>query len=170
MHDPDCTAFLQWALPRLNLRWVGLRRVRKQVCKRLKRRMHLLNLTGFVAYRDRLAAVPHEWRVVDDCCRITISRFFRDRRVFEILCERVLPEIAQRARSQQRDAQCWSAGCASGEEPYTLRLLWDLKTDGAARLSIVATDVDDAVLARARNGCYLRASLRELPPDLIAQG
>src|SRR5262245_28552496 len=170
MHDRDCTAFLQWALPRLDLRWVGFRKVRTQVCKRLRRRMHLLGLPGFVAYRERLHADPDEWRVVDECCRITISRFFRDRQVFEILCDRVFPEVAQRARIQQRDAQCWSAGCASGEEPYTLKLLWHLKTAAAARLSILATDVDDAVLARARKGCYQEASLRELPPDLIAHG
>jgi chemotaxis protein methyltransferase CheR len=170
MHDPECTEFLQWALPRLDLRWLGFRKVRTQVCKRLKRRMHLLGLPGFVAYRDRLDADPDEWRVVDACCRITISRFFRDRRVFEMLGERVLPEVAQRARNQQRDAQIWSVGCASGEEPYTLRLLWDLKIGAATPLSIVATDVEDAVLARARKGCYPGASLRELPPDLIARG
>jgi chemotaxis protein methyltransferase CheR len=170
MHDPDCTAFLQWALPRLDLRWAGFRKVRTQVCKRLKRRIRLLGLSGFTAYRDLLDGNPNEWRVVDDCCCITISRFFRDRRMFEILCDRALPGIAERARDQQRDARCWSAGCASGEEPYTLRLLWDLKTGAAARLSIVATDVDDAVLARARKGCYPGASLRELPPDLLARG
>src|SRR5262245_33741024 len=170
MHDLDCTAFLQWALPRLDLRWSGFRKVRTQVCKRLKRRMHLLGVPGFVAYRERLCADPDEWRVVDECCRITISRFFRDRLVFEILRDRVFPDIARRARNQQRDAQCWSAGCASGEEPYTLKLLWDLKTGAAARLSILATDVDDAVLARARRGCYQGASLRELPHDLIARG
>jgi len=170
MHDPECTALLQWALPRLDLRWAGFRKVKKQVCKRLKQRLRLLGLPEFTAYRDQLAANPEEWRVLDDCCRITISRFFRDGEVFETLCDRVLPEIAQRATSQQRDAQCWSAGCASGEEPYTLRLLWDLKTGAAARLSIVATDTDAAVLARARTGGYPAASLRELPPDLVARG
>src|SRR5262245_61936230 len=117
MHDPECTAFLQWALPRLDLRWAGFRKVRKQVCKRLKQRLRLLGLPEFTAYRDQLAANPEEWRVLDDCCRITISRFFRDRGVFETLGDRVLPEIAQRAMREQRDAQCWSAGCASGEEP-----------------------------------------------------
>src|SRR5262245_14549617 len=170
MRDIECTEFLRWALPRLDLRSAGFRKVRTQVCKRLKRRIRLLGLPGFAAYGDRLDADPEEWRVLDDCCRITISRFFRDRRVFEILCDRVLPGIAQRARNEQRDAQCWSAGCASGEEPYTLRLLWDLKTGTAARLSIVATDIDHAVLARARKGCYPVASLRELPPDLVARG
>jgi chemotaxis methyl-accepting protein methylase len=54
MSDADCTAFLQWALPRLNLRWPGFRNVHRQVCKRLKRRMSELQLTDFAAYRTRL--------------------------------------------------------------------------------------------------------------------
>src|SRR5262249_25032651 len=92
------------------------------------------------------------------------------RQVFNILCERVLPVIAQRAEYEQRDAQCWSVGCASGEEPYTLKLLWDLKTEATAHLSIVATDIDSVMLARARKGCYPPASLRELPGDLVTRG
>jgi chemotaxis protein methyltransferase CheR len=170
MHDPQCAAFLQWALPRLELRWAGFRKVKAQVCKRLKRRIRRLGLAGFAAYRARLERDHGEWRALDDCCRITISRFFRDRQVFEILSERVLPDIAQRASDQRRRAQCWSAGCASGEEAYTLRLLWDLRTGTAARLSIIATDIDDAVLARARMGCYGAGSLRELPADLMSRG
>ena len=85
MNDPDCTAFLQWALPQINLRWPGFRKVRRQVCKRLKRRMHDLQLADFAAYRARLEDDRTEWEVVDRCCHITISRFFRDRGVFEAL-------------------------------------------------------------------------------------
>ncbi|HEY7242812.1 MAG TPA: hypothetical protein VH678_02890 [Xanthobacteraceae bacterium] len=82
MDGEDCTAFLQWALPRRNLRWRGFRKVRAQVCKRLKRRMRELGVPGFAAYRARLEADPGEWRVFDECCHITISRFFRDRGVY----------------------------------------------------------------------------------------
>ena len=91
MNDTDCTAFLQWALPQINLRWPGFRKVRNQVCKRLMRRMRDLQLADFAAYRVRLEADPTEWRIVDECCHITISRFFRDRGVFEVLRRRVLP-------------------------------------------------------------------------------
>jgi len=49
VNDTDCTAFLQWALPQLDLRWPGFRKVRRQVCKRLKRRMNELCLDGFAA-------------------------------------------------------------------------------------------------------------------------
>lgn len=172
MNDKDCTAFLQWALPQLSLRWTGFRKVRRQVCKRLKRRMDDLGLADLAAYRARLEADPAEWRVLDEFCHITISRFFRDKRVFEALCRHVLPEIAARAKQERRDARIWSAGCASGEEPYTLKILWDLevaKSCPGVALSLIATDVDTAMLARARNSCFEATSLHELPVHFIGQ-
>lgn len=170
--DADCTAFLQWALPQVELRWPGFRRVRRQVCRRLKARLRELGLDGFAAYSARLEADPSEWRVLDQACRITISRFFRDRGVFEVLRRQVLPEIAETARRERRGARAWSAGCASGEEPYTLKILWDLEIAPAVPgvpLSIVASDVDEVMLERARRGGFEASSLRELPPDLVDQ-
>jgi len=172
VNDADCIAFLQWALPRLDMRWAGFRKVHRQVCKRVKRRMRSLGLTGFAAYRARLAADPQEWRALDACCHITISRFFRERSVFEVLRRRVLPDIAARAKQEGRKARCWSAGCASGEEPYTLKILWDLEVTGlvpGVGLSIIATDADTAMLERARAGCFAASSLRELPSHLVAR-
>jgi chemotaxis protein methyltransferase CheR len=170
MSDPDCTAFLQWALPRLDLQWTGFRKVRGQICKRLKRRIRGLELASFGAYRALLEADPKEWAAVDAACRITISRFFRDRRVFETIRDRILPAIARRVEQEQRQAACWSVGCGSGEEPSTIRLLWDLNIATSASLSIVGTDVDDVVLARAHHGCYPAGALRGLPSELTARG
>ena len=170
MDSTDCTAFLQWALPQRELRWPGFRKVRRQVCKRLTRRMRDLGLGDFNAYRARLEADPLEWRTFDECCHITISRFFRDRGVFEALRNRVLPDIAARAGREGRNAYVWSAGCASGEEPYTLKILWDIEVANvypAVSLSVIASDVDKAMLARARQGCFEPTSVRELPPPLI---
>jgi chemotaxis protein methyltransferase CheR len=172
MNDTDCTAFLQWALPQLDLRWPGFRKVRGQVCKRLRKRMSELGIDDFADYRSRLAADPPEWQVLDECCHITISRFFRDRGVFESLRRRVLPDIAARAGAEQRAARIWCAGCASGEESYTLKILWDLevaKLYPGVSLSIVATDIDEAMLACAREGCFKATSLHELPPHLTEQ-
>ena len=146
--------------------------MRRQVCKRLKRRMSDLRLADFAAYRARLEADPTEWRVFDECCHITISRFFRDRGVFEALRRRVLPAIAVRAKREAREACIWSAGCASGEEPYTLKILWDLEVARSCpgvSLSLIATDVDLTMLARAREACFEATSLHELPPHLIEQ-
>jgi chemotaxis protein methyltransferase CheR len=168
----DCVAFLQWSLPQRGLRWAGFRKVRTQVCKRLKRRMAALGIDDFAGYRARLDADPPEWRHFDDCCHITISRFYRDRGVFDALRRRVLPDIAARAEAEGRDARIWSAGCASGEEPYTLRILWDLELAGphpGVPLSITATDLDRTMLARAQHGCFAKTSLRELPAQIVAQ-
>lgn len=170
MNDSDCITFLQWALPRLELRWPGFRKVRRQVCKRLKQRMRDLGLDDYEAYRARLEADPSEWSILDACCHITISRFFRDRGIFEAVRRRVLPDIAARAKRERRTARIWSAGCASGEEPYTLRILWDIEIANACpgvSLSITASDVDQAMLRRAREGCFEPTSLHELPPPLI---
>jgi chemotaxis protein methyltransferase CheR len=168
----DCTAFLQWALPQRNLRWPGFRKVRRQVCKRLKRRILELGLDDVAAYRRRLEADNAEWRAFDECCHITISRFFRDRGVFEVLRKHVLPTIATRVAREKRPAHIWSAGCASGEEPYTLKIIWDREVASSAPgvpVSIVATDIDENILARARRGCFELTSLRELPSNLLEE-
>ena len=172
MTDTECVALLQWLLPRLHLRWRGFRRVRKQVCKRLQRRITALGLDGADAYRDYLQHHPDEFSVADYLCRVTISRFNRDRGVFEYLANQVLPilgEQAQAAGATQLSA--WSAGCASGEEPFTLALTWHFvlaEQFPTLRLRILGTDIDEGLLARARRACYPRGALRELPPDWIA--
>jgi len=167
MRDADCVELLRWALPRLGLRTEGFRRVRGQVCKRIGRRLRELDLEGPAAYRAHLEEHPEEWATLDACCRISISRFQRDRAVWDALATRVLPALARFA-ALRGDAvlRAWSAGCASGEEPWSLRLLWDLRL--AARhpglaLEIVATDADPHLLARARRARYPASSLRELP-------
>lgn len=119
------------------------------------------------AYRRRLETDPEEWHRLDSFCRITISRFCRDRPVFDWL-ERVgFPSLAATALSVGRDRlTCWSAGCGSGEEPYTLRILWDLCLADrfpGLELDIVATDADSAVLGRARRAIYSAGCLREVP-------
>jgi len=167
MADDDCVAFLEWALPRLGFRWPGFRRVRRQVCKRIGRRMAGLGLADVAAYRRYLEAQPSEWAVLDECCRITVSRFCRDRGVFDFLAATVLPALAAEAASTGAAAvRAWSAGCASGEEPYGLSIAWRLAVAARApglALRVVATDADPHMIARARRGCYAAGSLRELP-------
>ncbi len=172
MTDTECTAFLQWALPRLQRRWGGYRKVRRLVAKRLARRLRALGLADIADYRRRLELDRLEWDELDALLAIPISRFYRDREVFGALEREVLPALAQAARRAQRTMlACWSAGCASGEEPYTLAVAWGLhiqpQQPGLA-LRIVATDCDAQLLERARAGCYAGSSLKELPPDLRA--
>lgn len=164
--DMDCIAFLQWVLPRLRMRWAGFRKVHKQVCKRIHRRMQELSLSGFSAYQVYLKNHAEEWPVLDSLCIITISRFYRDRGVFNALKEKVLPALATRAEAAGRTLQGWSAGCASGEEPYTLSILWGEALTikfPQADFRITATDMDSHMLERAQRGCYTAGSMKELP-------
>ncbi len=173
MTDSECVAFLQWALPRLHLRWPGFRKVRALPRKRLNRRLAGLDLPDVAAYQHHLEAHPGEWAVLDGLCRIPISRFGRDRGVFEHLRRATLPALARLALNRRDpEVRCWSAGCASGEEPYTLRILWDLEL--APRFSrlplrIIATDIDDELLGRARRAYYPPSSLKDLPPEWVAR-
>jgi chemotaxis protein methyltransferase CheR len=172
--DADCVAFLQWALPRMGLRWAGFRRVRRQVCRRLRGRVAELGLPGLPAYRARLLADPREWAVLDGLTPITISRFARDRAVHAALEHDVVPALAAAARADGRERlRAWSAGCASGEEPASLALLWNLALAAGhpgLTLAVLATDVGDAVLERARRAVYEPGSLRELPAPWIDGG
>jgi chemotaxis protein methyltransferase CheR len=169
MTDRECVELLQWAAPRLRLRWEGFRRVRGQVCKRLGRRMKALGLESVTAYRARLEADETEWAVLDSFCRVTISRFYRDHHVFDVLREELLPTLLRDARARGETVfRVWSAGCASGEEPYTVAVLFRLGLAPAfpeLRLELLATDADEALLARARRGCYPPGTLRELPAE-----
>ena len=171
MKTVECVEFMQEALPELGLRWAGFRKVRGLVCKRLGKRFAELGLADLAAYRAYVALHPPEWHKLEEMCRIPISRFYRDRAVFASLERDVLPALAAEAVAQDRhELRCWSACCASGEEPYTLSILWHVRLAPALpglTLRIVATDIDPTMLRRARIGCYLASSTRELPEDLM---
>jgi len=173
MRDVDCIAFLQEVLPRLGLRWKGFRNVRRQVCRRLHRRLRELGLDSLDAYGEKLEHDPAEWAVLDALCRVTISRFWRDRGVFEALRDDLLPELATLALDRgDTELRAWSAGCASGEEPWTLALLWQLELAPRfpdLELRVVATDMDARLLERAREAVYETSSLKELPAELRAR-
>ncbi|HSH76207.1 MAG TPA: CheR family methyltransferase [Longimicrobiales bacterium] len=169
--DVELVAFLQRVLPRIGMRWSGFRRVRGQVRKRLARRVQGLGLGDLGEYEAYLGTHPGEWDVLDGLCRITISRFYRDRAVFDALRDPILPDLARSARDRgERTLRAWSVGCASGEEPYTLSMCWAFDASEGSpgvALEVVATEVDAVLLERARRACYGRGSLRELPSEWI---
>jgi len=156
-------------LPKLGLRWRGFTNVRRQVCRRVAARAAHLGLDA-EAYRRRLEEDPEELAALDALCFVTISRFYRDRRTFDLLRHELLPALAKAAVERGETVlRAWSAGCASGEEPYTLAILWRAELTPcfpSLTLEIEATDFDEAVLARARRGVFEPSSLRELPEEL----
>jgi chemotaxis protein methyltransferase CheR len=163
MNENEWVRFLQRVLPQLGMRWPGFRRVRRQVIKRIKHRISELGLPDIDAYEALLESAPEEWSRLDTFCRITISRFYRDRGVIDFLRDRLLPALVSRHGEQLR---CWSAGCASGEEPYTLAMIgrYSLRARfPGLTMRILGTDVDEGMLRRAHDAAYAPSSLKDLP-------
>lgn len=149
-------------LDQLNRSWTGYRKVRKGVKKRLRRHMLALGVTAIAPYLDRLTRDPEAKAACENCLRVTISRFFRDRQLWQALRSRILPDLVEWFPSPIR---AWSVGCASGEEPYSLAMTWN-ELAPPAELELLATDVGRHCLERARAGIYTRGSLREIPGEI----
>ena len=165
MKDQQCVSFLQWALPHLNYRWQGFRKVRKQVCKRINKRMKELGHTNIEEYRHFLDQYQEEWEQFDKMTRITISRFYRDKHVHEVLEKEILPVLSEKLKAENRSLKVWSAGSASGEEPYTLSILLHQSSLFKNGYDVTATEIDDYLIQRAKASCYPRGALKELPDE-----
>ena len=172
MKDAKYIQFLQRALPRLRMRWPGFRKVRRQVCKRINRRIRELRLNDLEAYSEYLQVYQDEWIYLDSLCRISISRFYRDKGVFDCIGDKVLPALAQTTANSGDKIKCWSAGSASGEEAYTIALVWQfvLSLDYPDMdIQITGTEVDSNLLERAERACYLQSSVKDLPEKWLSQ-
>jgi chemotaxis protein methyltransferase CheR len=171
MKDTGCVNFLQWALPRMQLCWRGFRKVRRQVCKRIGRRLDELGLASTEEYQRYLQEHPAEWNTLRHLCRVTISRFYRDRVLYDFFAADVLPPVCENFRRKgENTIRVWSCGCASGEEPYTIAALWHRRIAPSfpgVSLEIIATDIDPVLIDRAGKACYPAGSMREMPADLL---
>ena len=96
--------------------------------------------------------------------RITISRFFRDRKLWTSLADSVFPTLLE-----HNDAlKIWCAGCSCGEEVYSLNILHQKHWATCSSIEILGTDANDACLERAQKGIYQKSSLRELGPAMLS--
>jgi len=125
--------------------------------------MHQLGCQNVSAYLKELDKSEEARQQCEHMMTVSISRFFRDRKLWEILEKEILPELI---KEQREKMEVWSAGCACGEEVYSLKILWDrLMTSGISlpKLGITATDMNQAYLQRARAAVYPPSSLKEVP-------
>lgn len=170
MKDSDCINFLQWALPQMHMQWAGFRKVRRQVCKRIDRRLNVFDFSDIGKYREYLKTHTEEWSELANLCRITISRFYRDIMVFSSLQKEYFPQqLKHLAEEGKTVLNVWSVGCGSGEEPYTLSILWQQFLSKAfpdCSIYILATDIDERLLQRAAKACYSYSSIKNIPVSL----
>jgi chemotaxis methyl-accepting protein methylase len=141
----------------------------KCIRRRIAVRMRACGVHTYDDYRALLDRSPNEYEHLRDALTINVTRFYRNAETWNLLRRDVLPAILD---SRRVEVKAWSAGCASGEEPYTLALLAADHLDRAGRgdrlagLRIDATDIDRASLERARAACYRSEGLTEMPDDL----
>jgi chemotaxis protein methyltransferase CheR len=145
----------------------------KCIRRRIAVRMRACGVHSYEDYRQFLDRSPAEIERLRDALTINVTRFYRNADTWNALRRVVLPDLFERPRVELR---AWSAGCASGEEPYTLAMLAADYLDQAgrggelARLTIDATDIDRASLERARAAVYRAEALGEMPRELVAGG
>lgn len=128
--------------------------------RRLKVRMSAVQRTTYQAYRKLLEQDTEEYDRLLDRLTINVSQFYRDPSVYQQIKRVVIP-----AWRQCLEVRIWSAGCASGEEPYSLAMLLQEELPGICRAGILATDIDSVCLQRARDGVYKASALSALPLD-----
>lgn len=140
------------------------------VKRRLAVRLRAREVGSYAAYARLLATDPREYDALLAAFAVTLTCFFRDPGAFRALTEQVLaPLVTARATSDRRRLQIWSAGCASGEEPYSVAIaLLELLGPGRSKwhIEIQATDIDDAALSHGRAARYDEFSLRWMEPAL----
>jgi len=132
------------------------------VVSRLGKRMREVGVSGFAAYIARIEQDPAEMREMIDRLTTNKTSFFRESAHFDFLRTRALPSWGN------RDLTIWSAGCSSGEEPYTIAtVLYDFAQGGAVNGRILATDLSHRVLAKAKEGVYAAETVKDIPPQTL---
>ncbi len=108
-----------------------------------------------------------EWNLLTELLTTGESYFFRDRNQFQLLRNQILPELIER-RSQQRQLRIWSAGCSSGEEPYSLAIVLHelLPRRKEWQIFVLGTDLQEQAVQQARKGLYTPWSFRMVDPAL----
>ncbi|MFL5914272.1 MAG: CheR family methyltransferase [Gaiellaceae bacterium] len=163
--DPSFEHLLEFVRDERGFDYTGYRR--PTLMRRFQKRMQEVGVDDWDAYRTFLAEHTDEFAELFNTILINVTGFFRDREAWTVVGDEVLPRLLE----ERGDApiRVWSAGCASGEEPYTIAMLLAeaLGDEGFRRqVKIYATDIDEDALAEARDATYTAKQLEKVPPDL----
>ncbi|MFV9510684.1 CheR family methyltransferase [Tepidibacillus sp. LV47] len=133
--------------------------------QQMKRRLNSLRMKrGFSNFREYFKAIETDetlYLELLDRITINVSEFFRNRPRWKVLEEKILPYLLQ-----TKTLKAWSAACSTGEEPYTLAMIINKKYP-STRLDLLATDIDEGALRKAKEGIYHERSIQEVPKEYI---
>jgi two-component system CheB/CheR fusion protein len=143
---------------------------RASLMRRVVRRMETVGQDDFEEYHDFLLLHPEEFTALFNTILINVTSFFRDQDAWTYLQQKLLPEMLIGREGQQ--IRGWTAGCASGEEAYTLAMLFAEVLgveEFRERVKIYATDVDEEALAYARSASYSEREMQPVSDELKAK-
>lgn len=137
------------------------------ITRRLERRVQMTRANDLAEYLGRLQEDPHELDVLYRDLLVEVTHFFRDREAFDRLRTTVIPDIVKSA-SVHNEIRVWVTGCATGEEAYSLAMLFDdcaTKLGSEAEIKVFATDVHRTSLETGSTGVYSREAIVGVPED-----
>lgn len=141
---------------------------RPSLVRRVAKRMEMVNVENFADYVDYLEVHPEEFAVLFNTILINVTSFFRDPLAWKFLAESIVPRIMS-GKGPDEPIRIWSAGCASGEEAYSIAMIMAEKLgkkDFRQRVKIYATDADEQALAVARQATYTAKEIQPVPEEL----
>ena len=170
--DPTCSEALLSELSALVARHLGLHFPRERwgdLERGVPEIARAFGIHGIEALVRHLSVAPLTRRQVEllaSCLTIGETYFFREKQSFEALQAHILPELLQARGAAGRHLRIWSAGCCTGEEPYSIAMLLDrlMPNHEAWEITILATDINPAFLRAAGKGVYGEWSFRDSPP------
>jgi two-component system CheB/CheR fusion protein len=137
--------------------------------RRIRKRMDTVGVDNFAVYQDYLEVHPDEFASLFNTILINVTSFFRDPAAWELVRTVVVPQIVA-AKAPGESIRVWSAGCASGEEAYTLAMVLAEELGEEQfreRIKIYATDVDEDALNSARHAVFTDRQVESVPPELL---
>lgn len=142
---------------------------RSTLQRRVQKRMNLVNSANYAEYLDYLEVHPDEFPLLFNTILINVTSFFRDAEAWQYLSTEIIPKIIAR-KGEKEPIRVWVAGCASGEEAYTIAILLAqaLGTeDFRKRVKIYGTDLDEEALTESRLAKYEERDIEALAPELV---
>lgn len=142
---------------------------RPTLLRRIERRININDLPDLPSYVTYMHENPDEIQALLKDLLISVTNFFRDKKAFEIIESDVLPVLLH-GKSTENQLRIWVAGCATGEEAYSLAILCAEKIIGiieAPKIQIFATDIDERAIAEGREGLYSINDLADVTPERL---
>ena len=163
----DFDAFLEYLKRTRGFDFTGYKR--PSLTRRVQKRMHAVGVASYAEFTQLLERDPAEFDHLFNTVLINVTAFFRDEVPWEALTTEMIPRLLE-SKQPDEPIRVWSAGCASGEEPYTLAIVLAEALGHEAfrtRVKIYATDVDEHALTAARHATYSAKQTEGVPPELL---